>query len=100
MATFANNRRLLADTNATNSTTTATLSLVDQIFTWQCGVLFLGFCILILAWELGTALLSYTTLRYSGRKAIWITRLKVSILLLLRPSRTHQPSSLSLRGRF
>lgn len=40
-------------------------------------MLFMGFVLITLAWEFGTALLAYLTVRLSGRKAIWLQRIKV-----------------------
>lgn len=54
----------------------ATLALAYP--SWQeCAVLFMGFVLITLAWEFGTALLAYLTVRLSGRKAIWLQRIKV-----------------------
>lgn len=36
-------------------------------------MLFIGFVLITLIWEFGTALLSYATLRFSGRKVSLLT---------------------------
>jgi hypothetical protein len=49
-----------------------------NIMSWEGGVLFAGFVLITLVWELGTAFLAFVTIYFSGRKAIWLQRLKVS----------------------
>lgn len=45
----------------------------------QCAVLFMSFVLVTIAWEFGTALLAWLTVYWSGRKALWLARLKVGI---------------------
>ncbi|GAX84849.1 hypothetical protein CEUSTIGMA_g12270.t1 [Chlamydomonas eustigma] len=53
-----------------------------NILSWEGGVLFAGFVMITLVWELGTAFLAFVTIYFSGRKAIWLQRLKTEVLAL------------------
>ncbi len=50
---------------------------VYNMLSWQAAVLFAGFVLITLLWEFGTALLAFVTIYFSGRRAIWLQRLKV-----------------------
>lgn len=56
--------------------------LCDLLPPQQCAVLFILFVIITLAWEIGTALLAFATVLLSGRKALWLQRIKAEILAL------------------
>ena len=49
---------------------------------WETSVLFCFFVVITLLWEFITALLAFITVRQTGRKAIWISRLKNEVLAL------------------
>lgn len=67
---------------SSNSTTVEYHGSIDSVLSWQCAVLFILFVIITLAWEIGTALLAFATVLLSGRKAIWLQRIKAEILAL------------------
>eukprot|EP00798_Chlamydomonas_sp_ICE-L_P022256 gene22256-29326_t len=57
-------------------------TIIDTMFTWEASVLFVSFIIIIITWELITTGLAWVTVRFTGRKAIWLRRLKDEILAL------------------
>ena len=54
---------------------------IARILSWPCGVLFAGFVLIVLFWELSTSFLAFITVYFSGRRAIWLQRLKARIPL-------------------
>lgn len=56
--------------------------LMNTIQRGEVALLFLGFVLITLVWETSIALLGYLTYVYSGRRALWIRRLKDEVLAL------------------
>ncbi|KAL6756485.1 hypothetical protein V8C86DRAFT_65640 [Haematococcus lacustris] len=55
---------------------------LDNVLRWEVAVLFAGFIIITVAWEWIMAFLSWFTLYTSGRKPLWIVRIKNEICAL------------------
>ena len=58
---------------------------IADVLTWNCAILFLGFMALVLCWEILTAFAAWMTIYFSGRRAAWLQRVKVRIVLTTRP---------------
>ncbi|KAJ9534565.1 hypothetical protein QJQ45_022081, partial [Haematococcus lacustris] len=55
---------------------------LDNVLRWEVAVLFAGFIIITVAWEWIMAFLSWFTLYTSGRKPLWLVRIKNEICAL------------------
>lgn len=68
--------------SSTSSNTTGGTDALSTVQGWPTSTLFLGFVLITLAWEFLTAFLAFVSVRNTGRKAIWMSRLKNEVLAL------------------